>query len=247
MATDGPTPKKCREDIYKKGKGVCVIDGSANAVETWVKLVAKTAKAKVDWHYSSGLANVLHLGDAKGRARVLRAIKDLESKLTGKILNVGKPALFRKGVKSEGRNPAQGAVVYEKNGQLVMEDPVAEAVIAAIGKQNCRKLFEVNADRVAHFKNRMKEKGLSPEQAVITVINADDVHGGPIAEALMPGHDWQQYRDRGEVPLARGLAQRDGIQKVLSKFDEIAAKKLQDMKEIAVVVVDHGTAEVFEA
>jgi hypothetical protein len=95
MATDGPDPPPCDPDIFKHGVGVCVLDGPSNAVERWVKLVAKTAKARVDWHYSGGRANVLHLGDKKSRQRVLDAIKELEPKLKGRILSVNGPTLYR--------------------------------------------------------------------------------------------------------------------------------------------------------
>jgi len=93
----------------------------------------------------------------------------------------------------------------------------------------------------------MKDGGRSPSSVVIVLINVDDVHGGPIAEALMPGHDWQEYRDRGELPVARGLAGREGIEAVLADFDKEAAVKLKVTKGIAVVVVDHGVAEIFGA
>ena len=98
MATDGPTPKPCNPDIFKKGKGVCVVDGSSNAVERWVQMVAKKANAQVDWHYSGGRANVLHLGNEASRQRVLNAIEELKGKLQGTILRVDGPALFRNGV-----------------------------------------------------------------------------------------------------------------------------------------------------
>ena len=97
MATDGLTPAPCNSDIFKNGKGVCVLDGSSNAVERWVQAVAKKADAKVDWHYSGGRANVLHLGDKASRQRVLNAIKELEGELKGHILSVGGPALYRAG------------------------------------------------------------------------------------------------------------------------------------------------------
>ncbi len=99
MATDGPTPVPCDPEIFKNGKGVCVIDGSSNAVERWVQLVAKKANAKVDWHYSGGRANVLHLGDEKSRYRVLIAIVELEDTLKGRILSVDGSALYRDGDK----------------------------------------------------------------------------------------------------------------------------------------------------
>ncbi|HEA84359.1 MAG TPA: hypothetical protein ENI04_00005 [Candidatus Wildermuthbacteria bacterium] len=63
----------------------------------------------------------------------------------------------------------------------------------------------------------------------------------------MPGHNWQEIRDQDEVPFARGLAMREGIQEALGTFDDEAAAKLQDMIDVAVVVVDYGVAEVFTA
>ncbi|MFA6458978.1 MAG: hypothetical protein WCV79_01090 [Candidatus Paceibacterota bacterium] len=247
MATDGPDPKPCDPEIFKKGHGVCVVDGSSNAVERWVRSVAKKAKARVDWHYCGGRANVLHLGDSKSRERVLQAIEELKGSLKGRILSVDGPSLYRKGVKSEGVNVAQGAIVRKVNGKLVLDDPEALAVARAIAKSNCRITLEQNADRVQHFKNRIRERGLSAEQVLIVLLNVDDPHGGPIAELLMPGHNWQEYRDKGEVPFARGLAQRSGIEEIIGKFDTEAAKKLSETKDIAVAVVDHGVAEVFEA
>jgi hypothetical protein len=250
MATDGPTPKPCDPKIFKKGKPVASLSASSNAVETWVKVVAKMANAKVDWHYSGGRAQVLHLGDAKSRARVEQAIDKLAPTLKGTILqrfgesNVG---LYRNGVTPDSVSVLGGAVVREINDQLVLDDPVAVGVIHAVEKYNCHNTLEMNADRVSYFKRRLAERGMSAKDAVITVINVDDVHGGPIADALMPGTNWQEIRDRGEVPFARGLAMRDGVQELLGTFDKEAAKKLRDMADVAVVVVDHGVAEVFVA
>lgn len=97
MSTDGPTPPPCNPDIFENGRGVCVVDGSSNAVERWVQAVAKKADAQVDWHYSGGRANVLHLGDDASRERVLSAIQELEPELKGTILSVDGPALYRAG------------------------------------------------------------------------------------------------------------------------------------------------------
>lgn len=245
MATDGPDPTPCNSEIFNKGKGVCVVDGSSNAVERWVQSVAKKADAKVDWHYSGGRANVLHLGDGASRQRVLNAIDELKGELKGRILSIDGPTLYRDGVKDP--NEAPSAVVREIGGQLVLDDPVAVAMINAVEKHNCCNTLELNIDRVEHFKQRLTERGMTPDQAVIVILNVDDVHGGPIAEMLMPGHNWQEIRDRGEVPFARGLAMRNGIQGALEIFDQDAATKLQNMNDVAVVVVDHGVAEVFKA
>ena len=71
------------------------------------------------------------------------------------------------------------AVVRRVGGQLVLDDPDAVAVIHAVEKHNCRNTFELNADRVVHFKNRLAERGMTADQAVIVLLNVDDVHGGP--------------------------------------------------------------------
>jgi hypothetical protein len=139
------------------------------------------------------------------------------------------------------------AVVREVDGQLVLDDPVAVAVIQAVDKVNCRNTFEMNTERVVHFKRRVTERGMTAFDVVIVILNVDDVHGGPIAEKLMPGFNWQEIRDRGEIPFARGLAGRNGIQEVLGIFDKNAAEKLGKMTDVAVVVVDYGVAEVFQA
>jgi len=130
----------------------------------------------------------------------------------------------------------------------VLYDDQAVAVIKAVAKSNCKNTLDLNNSRVQHFVGRMNERiDASPEDTVIVIINADDVHGGPLLELLMPGHDWQQYRDRGEVPFGRGLASRDGIQEAIDLIDKDTGAKLRSIKDaIAVVVVDHGTAEAFK-
>lgn len=144
-------------------------------------------------------------------------------------------------------NDEPRAVVREIGGEIVLDDPQALEVIRAIDKHNCENTLEINADRVAHFKVRMKDRQLDASEYVIVVLNVDDPHGGPLADILMPGFDWQEIRDQGEIPFARGMVDRSWVEEALDKFDEEAAKKLHDMTEVAVVVVDHGVAEIFPA
>jgi len=138
------------------------------------------------------------------------------------------------------------ATVREVYGELVLDDPAALSVARAVGKHNCRATAELNADRIVHFTRRIAERGLSAKDALIVIINMDDQFGSDVGDALMPGHDWQAHRDRGEVPFARGLAGREGIQGVLDGVDPEAATKLRGLAT-AVVVFDHGTVEVFDA
>jgi hypothetical protein len=139
------------------------------------------------------------------------------------------------------------ATVREIDGQLVLDDPDALAVVRVAAKRNCRGTLELNNDRVRHFQQRVVDLGRSAADTVIVLLNVNDPNGGALADILMPGHDWQAYRDRGEVPLARGLAVREGIQTALDLLDREAADKLRASETVVVVVVDHGVAEVFDA
>lgn len=143
--------------------------------------------------------------------------------------------------------PTGAAIVREVGGRLVLQDPIAVAMIGAVGKRNCQHTLDLNADRVVHFKQWLSDRGLTAADTVIVLLNVDDPNGAVLADLLMPGHNWQEIRDRGEVPFARGLAMRPGIEEALAVFDKEAAEKLRAMTEIAVVVVDHQVAEVFIA
>lgn len=139
-------------------------------------------------------------------------------------------------------------VKEDEDGNLVLDDPTARGMIEVVSKHNCKLTFEAQLDRVDHFTRRMEQRGDDVNQMCIVLINVDDINGRPIAELLMPGFDWQEIRDRGEVPFARGLAGRQGMQDILATFDIEAATTLSEMtNKIAVVVVDHGAAAVFES
>jgi hypothetical protein len=139
------------------------------------------------------------------------------------------------------------ATVRNVNGQMVLDDPDARGMIDAVNKHNCESTFHINADRVTHFKNRFAVLELASSDMVIVLLNVNDEWGSKLAQMLMPGTNWQEFRDRGQIPYARGLANRDFIQKALDVFDALAAAKLREMTTIAVVVVDYRVAEVFAA
>lgn len=137
-------------------------------------------------------------------------------------------------------------ILREINGELVLEDPDAFAVMMAVNKHNCREVFDFNIDRIDHFTRRMTELNRTPQEIVIVLISVDDVHGKEIAEALMPNQNWQEYRDQGQKPFARGLAGREFMQAALEVFDKQAADKLRKTEGLAVVVVEYQVAEIYE-
>ena len=145
--------------------------------------------------------------------------------------------------------PAAIARVHEINGTLVLDDPDALGMIKAVARHNCRLTFEGQAERVAHFKRRISEKNLSPDGVVIVLLNVNDSCGKMLADVLMPGQDvmWQSMRDEGQIPFARGLAGREGIEEAVATLDQEIGDKLCAMKgKVAAVVVDHGVVEAFE-
>ncbi len=138
------------------------------------------------------------------------------------------------------------------DGQLVLVDPVAEAVfevVAAhnrgIDRQNCLATVKAHADRVAHFAQRVGALGLSPRAALIVLLNMDEPFGALIGNNLMPGHDWAPYRERGEVPYARGLAERAGIEAWIEDPRPGAGRELADIEGLAILVIDHGAIVSF--
>jgi len=111
--------------------------------------------------------------------------------------------------------------------------------------ETAMELFRENADRVRHFQQRVNELGRSGQDTVITLLNVDDPIGGVLADILMPGHDWQPYRDAGKVPTARGLASKSIVQEFLKAAGyQIAADELAGTDNLRVLVLDSGVALV---
>jgi len=141
-------------------------------------------------------------------------------------------------------NEPQARVEVGPDGQLILIDPTFAAVVKAIAKHNCKNTLEANADRIAHFRNRVVELGRSPKDTVIVIANVDDKAGGILAESLMPGFSWDEIRARGEIPCARGLAERDGVVQFIKTVDPDIVIN-DDPQQVQIIVVDHGTCVIF--
>jgi len=113
-----------------------------------------------------------------------------------------------------------------------------------IARQNCLAFLKLNEERMTHFARRIIERGMTPQEVVITCIQVDDNFGGLLADALMPGHDWQPIRDQGQEPCARGLAARAPIEELLLKSHPEAGKTLEATDSYTIVLVDVGSSSV---
>lgn len=110
--------------------------------------------------------------------------------------------------------------------------------------------FNLNAGRLSELAWRaVFVKNLRRNTFFIICIDYDDPAWRDLADALMPGHDWQSYRDRGERPVARGSVMTSGVGDYLKEVvPAIAAAfdlRLADDQALAVVLAAGGaTAKV---
>ncbi|MCA8938232.1 MAG: hypothetical protein KDB07_00360 [Planctomycetes bacterium] len=118
------------------------------------------------------------------------------------------------------KDDVQARIVMLPSGEMALKDPTAEGVIAAaesynrrVNRQNCDMILRAQADRLAHFRQRIYDRGSTPAEVAIAVIMVDDPMGSELAELTCPNPDtpWQAYRDRGETPIARGLLDVEGL------------------------------------
>lgn len=133
-------------------------------------------------------------------------------------------------------------ITHACDGSLVLVDPDASAIIAALGKDACKRLLAANAERLAHFAERARGR----DDVCFVLLDVDDARGAALADVLMPGHDWQQYRDRGEKPLARGLATFAGMVGVLEEIQDglASAWMFCGDNDLPVVVMTEGAVLV---
>lgn len=72
MATDGPDPIPCDEDVYRNGNVVHQVHSvSSNRMEGWVKKIAAESGQRVDWHMAAGWCVVKALGDIEAVDRAI--------------------------------------------------------------------------------------------------------------------------------------------------------------------------------
>jgi len=130
----------------------------------------------------------------------------------------------------------------------ITPDPEAKVTEKDLAQtQAAMDFFAANAERIKHFKQRAEELGRNGNDTVIALINVDDPKGSILADALMPAHNWQQYRDAGEVPVARGLALKEGVQEFLEMAGyDVAARELSETSVLSVVVLDANVALVLD-
>lgn len=136
------------------------------------------------------------------------------------------------------------ATVREIDGKLVLEDPVGFAVMSSVERFN---LYNADPESVKRLEARAQEKSKDGVLFSVIIIDVDVATWTELVDMLMPSNDWQQFRDRGEKPIARGVVPRTLLTDMLGIVDE-NAKVLPDPFPTGVLtaVFGMGGVTVFE-
>jgi hypothetical protein len=109
-------------------------------------------------------------------------------------------------------------------------------------------LWRLNQERLAELAWRaIHVKKMDPQNLLIVCIDVDDPAWTDLVEALMPGHDWDQYRRRGEAPIARGSVDLESIGGYLASVCPGLADSLNNPKEgeIMAAVLAAGGGSIY--
>lgn len=143
FSTDGPTPPPCNQGIYRNGALIFQTHsiGGSNAIERWVRSIAKASGQPVDWHFAGGRVCVLALGDlAKVRTAMRAAMPEHDRMylsdamsydfMRGTTPHYPRPAWWDDDTAAEPFTAPR--VVTGPDGGMVLIDPEAVALINAL-------------------------------------------------------------------------------------------------------------------
>lgn len=100
-------------------------------------------------------------------------------------------------------------------------EPIAWCPKDSIGLVDIRRaeFFNQNEERLRQMAVRAREKTIEEgSEQVVVCIDVDDPTWTLLVDMLMPGHDWDSYRARGETPVARGVVPREPIEMTVKEF-----------------------------
>jgi hypothetical protein len=105
---------------------------------------------------------------------------------------------------------------FPKKGRLAMDSTAAR-----------HSLFEQTQKHLAGLAYEALLRGMTPREFMIVCIHVDDLNWTDLVEVLMPNSDWQQFRDRGEMPLATGIFWRPALDYLMTRLPDTVAEALR--------------------
>lgn len=116
-------------------------------------------------------------------------------------------------------------------------EPIAFCPVDSIGLTDLHRaeFYGLNEERLAQLAEKARVKSVETSVAYSVVcIDVDDKTWTPLVDALMPNHDWEQYRSRGERPVARGIVPRYLLADTIKSMYPAAGKLTADAINICV-------------
>lgn len=109
---------------------------------------------------------------------------------------------------------------------------------------SCSRTLGRFSEEIVDLNRKMRAQSTQAGDSVIAIVNADDIHGRMMADAISPHSEWQAIRDMHLVPFALGVVRREHMQEFIGIFDAEAMGKLRKTPRAA-VVIDFDTVEIF--
>lgn len=113
----------------------------------------------------------------------------------------------------------------DKNGDFVLYDDAALGAYQAISNVNKKRAFFNSKNAIYELSSFVKEKiatiqerGTVDSQCIV-LIDVDDNMGSQLADVLMPGYDWDQYRVQNQRPVARGIVSMAFIEEIMRTLE----------------------------
>ena len=112
-----------------------------------------------------------------------------------------------------------------------------------------RHLFALaNWSRLQHFVYRaLNVRGKRNDEEVVVCIKVDS-RWRYLVDMLMPGADWQQYRNQGQELVARGCASFGTCKHLAEKLPDVASVLMEvpEAGKMKCVVLDDGGCTVYD-
>lgn len=107
--------------------------------------------------------------------------------------------------------------------------------------------YELNKHRLAELAMHAIKRGTPPVDFAVVCIDVDDPSWTEVVDYLMPGADWNQFRSRGEKPVARGTVNAPFLDYLCDVAPDVAAAKEMDLQPgfVRVAVMGCGGVSLY--
>lgn len=114
----------------------------------------------------------------------------------------------------------------------------------AFSEQEHRQLFDICFNYFAQTAVRFFSHRLDPNAYTFVCMNVDDQNWQRLAEQLVPQENWQTYRDKGLIPIARGVVSSEIKHLIIKMYPNISDKLKEPVRphHIRIAILSHGVS-----